>query len=62
MYGLGLEGDPDSWMIPAEFNDMPHKRGTLSMARSQNPDSGSSQFFICHDAVPNCCRFIYIWA
>ena len=51
-FGIGKEDDPDSWMIPAEFNDIPHKRGTLSMARSQNPDSGSSQFFICHDAVP----------
>ena len=33
--------------IKAEFNDTPHKRGVLSMARSQNPDSAGSQFFIC---------------
>lgn len=33
--------------LKAEFNDMPHKRGTVSMARAQNPDSGDSQFFIC---------------
>jgi len=32
--------------IPAEFSDEPHVRGTLSMARSQNPDSADSQFFI----------------
>ena len=33
--------------LKAEFNDMPHKRGTVSMARSMNPDSADSQFFIC---------------
>lgn len=32
--------------IRAEFNDIPHKRGVLSMARSQSPDSASSQFFV----------------
>jgi cyclophilin family peptidyl-prolyl cis-trans isomerase len=32
--------------IKAEFNDKPHTRGILSMARSQNPDSAGSQFFI----------------
>ena len=32
--------------VKAEFNDTPHKRGILSMARSQNPDSAGSQFFI----------------
>ena len=48
-FGIGRENDPESWTVPAEFNDTPHQRGTLSMARSQNIDSGSSQFFICHD-------------
>src|SRR6266478_4858804 len=33
--------------IKAEFNDRPHQRGVLSMARSQDPDSAGSQFFIC---------------
>jgi len=33
--------------VKAEFNDRPHVRGVLSMARSQNPDSAGSQFFIC---------------
>lgn len=33
--------------IPAEFNNIPHLRGTLSMARAQDPDSADSQFFIC---------------
>ena len=40
-------GDP-GYKIKAEFNDHPHKRGVLSMARSNNPDSAGSQFFICH--------------
>ncbi len=35
--------------IKAEFNREPHVRGTASMARSQNPDSADSQFFICFD-------------
>jgi len=35
------------YQIKAEFNDTPHQRGVLSMARSQNPDSAGSQFFIC---------------
>jgi peptidyl-prolyl cis-trans isomerase B (cyclophilin B) len=33
--------------VKAEFNDRPHVRGVLSMARSQNPDSAGSQFFVC---------------
>lgn len=51
-FGIGRENNPESWTVPAEFNDTPHQRGTLSMARSQNIDSGSSQFFICHDNAP----------
>ena len=35
------------WMVKAEFNDRQHVPGTLSMARSGDPDSGGSQFFIC---------------
>ena len=35
--------------LKAEFNDTKHGRGTVSMARSANPDSGDSQFFICFD-------------
>jgi cyclophilin family peptidyl-prolyl cis-trans isomerase len=35
--------------LDAEFNDTPHVRGTLSMARSQDPNSASCQFFICLD-------------
>jgi peptidyl-prolyl cis-trans isomerase B (cyclophilin B) len=40
-------GDP-GYKIKAEFNDRPHQRGVLSMARSQHPDSAGCQFFNCH--------------
>ena len=39
--------------LPAEFNDIRHDAGVLSMARSQDPDSASSQFFIMHKASPH---------
>jgi peptidyl-prolyl cis-trans isomerase B (cyclophilin B) len=39
--------------VKAEFNKKPHKRGTLSMARSGHPDSAGSQFFICVADVPS---------
>lgn len=39
-------GDP-GYKLKAEFNDRPHQRGVLSMARSQHPDSAGCQFFIC---------------
>ena len=42
--GQGGSNLPD---IPAEFSDANHRRGTLSMARTANPDSANSQFFIC---------------
>jgi cyclophilin family peptidyl-prolyl cis-trans isomerase len=38
--------------LKAEFTREPHKRGTVSMARAQNPDSGDSQFFICFADAP----------
>jgi peptidyl-prolyl cis-trans isomerase B (cyclophilin B) len=43
MWGTGGPG----YKVKAEFNDRPHVRGVISMARSQNPDSAGSQFFIC---------------
>ena len=43
-------GDP-GYKIKAEFNDHSHDRGVLSMARSQDPDSAGSQFFICLASV-----------
>jgi len=42
-HGTGGPG----YQLKAEFNPRPHKRGILSMARAQNPDSAGSQFFIC---------------
>jgi peptidylprolyl isomerase len=38
--------------LKAEFSGEPHVRGTVSMARSQSPDSGDSQFFICFEDAP----------
>jgi peptidyl-prolyl cis-trans isomerase B (cyclophilin B) len=51
-FGIGRENDPDTWLIPGEFNDKLHVRGTLSMARTNDPNSASSQFFVCHAATP----------
>jgi len=42
-------GDP-GYKLKAEFNSRPHERGVISMARSNDPDSAGSQFFICHGA------------
>ena len=47
--GMGGSDLPD---LKSEFNDLPHERGTLSMARSQDPNSANSQFFICFKAAP----------
>jgi len=47
-HGMGGPG----YMVKAEFNEKPHKRGTLSMARSGQPDSAGSQFFICVADAP----------
>tara|TARA_B100002052_G_scaffold263615_1_gene258892 strand:- start:82 stop:639 length:558 start_codon:yes stop_codon:yes gene_type:complete len=44
--GMGGSNLPD---LKQEFNDVPHERGTVSMARSSPPDSANSQFFICFD-------------
>ena len=45
--GTGMGGADSN--IPAEFNDVSHQVGICSMARSQDPNSASSQFFICLD-------------
>ena len=47
--GTGGSSLPD---LPSEFSDIPHLRGTLSMARSQEPNSANSQFFICFKDAP----------
>jgi len=51
-YEIGQEDDSNSWMLPAEFNSRPHLTGSLSMARSQSPNSAGSQFFICAGPTP----------
>ena len=48
--GTGGSDLPD---LKAEFNNIPHVRGTLSMARSANPNSANSQFFICFEDAPH---------
>ena len=48
--GTGGSEYPD---LKAEFSDIPHERGTLSMARSSSPNSANSQFFICFKAAPH---------
>ena len=48
--GTGQSVYPD---LKAEFSDIPHERGTLSMARSNDPNSANSQFFICFKAAPH---------
>lgn len=49
MYGTGDPG----YKIKAEFNNRPHVRGVLSMARSNDPDSAGSQFFLMFDHAPH---------
>ena len=46
--GTGMSGS-DKPDLKQEFNAEPHVRGTCSMARTNNPDSANSQFFICFD-------------
>ena len=48
--GIGGSDLPD---LNQEFNDLPHDRGTVSMARSSDPNSGNSQFFICFGPTPH---------
>ena len=49
------------YVLPAEFTNTPHVRGTCSMARSQNPDSASCQFFICFTTVPHLDGQYTVW-
>ena len=48
--GMGGSDLPD---LKQEFNDLPHEKGTLSMARSSDPNSANSQFFICFESAPH---------
>ena len=56
--GSGGSDLPD---LKAEFNAEPHVRGTCSMARTNNPDSANSQFFICFDDAGFLDRQYTVW-
>ena len=56
--GMGGSNEPD---LPAEFSDKPFVRGTVGMARSQDPNSGNSQFFICFDDARFLDRQYTVW-
>jgi peptidyl-prolyl cis-trans isomerase B (cyclophilin B) len=55
LWGTGGYTDPGSGpvTVPAEFSELPHRRGTLSMARDTDPDSASSQFFVVLEDYPS---------
>ncbi|TJV21423.1 MAG: peptidylprolyl isomerase, partial [Mesorhizobium sp.] len=56
--GTGGSDKPD---LKAEFSNANHGRGTCSMARSQNPNSANSQFFICFDDAAFLNRQYTVW-
>jgi peptidylprolyl isomerase len=58
-HGTGTGGSGQK--LKAEFNSQPHERGTVSMARAANPDSGDSQFFICFDDARFLDRQYTVW-
>ena len=56
--GMGGSDKPD---LPAEFSSEPHVRGVCSMARTSNPNSANSQFFICYDDATFLDRQYTVW-
>ncbi len=56
--GMGGSEKPD---LKAEFSEVSHVRGTCSMARSQNPNSANSQFFICFEDAPWLNKQYSVW-
>ena len=56
--GRGGSDKPD---LPAEFSDVPFKRGTIGMARTQNPNSANSQFFITFQPAPHLNGQYTVW-
>ena len=57
--GTGTGGSGQK--LKAEFSQEKHVRGTVSMARSSDPNSGDSQFFICFDEAPHLNRQYTVW-
>jgi peptidylprolyl isomerase len=58
--GTGMGGSKKA-DLPAEFNAEPHTRGACSMARTNNPNSANSQFFICLDDATFLDRQYTVW-
>ena len=65
---MAQTGDPKGdgtggtgYNLPAEFNSLLHERGTVSMARAQDPDSADSQFFICFQDSPSLDGQYTVW-
>ncbi|QOG05208.1 peptidylprolyl isomerase [Aureimonas sp. OT7] len=56
--GTGGSDKPD---LKAEFSSEPHERGTVSAARTANPNSANSQFFICFDRAPWLDKQYSVW-
>jgi peptidylprolyl isomerase len=56
--GTGGSKRPD---LPSEFSKEPHVRGVCSMARTANPNSANSQFFICFDNIPHLNGQYTVW-
>lgn len=56
--GAGGSEYPD---LPAEFSDVPFERGTVGAARTMDPDSANSQFFICFDDAPHLNGQYTVW-
>ena len=54
-------GGSDKANLPAEFSNVPHSRGVASMARSSDPNSANSQFFICFEDAPWLNRQYSVW-
>lgn len=58
-FGIGTGGI--NYKIPAEFNNLNHIRGTVSMARGEDINSASSQFFICYNTIVDLDNKYTIW-
>src|SRR5262245_2768365 len=58
--GTGMGGS-DKPNLPSEFTPEPHVRGVCSMARTANPNSANSQFFICFTDIPHLNRQYTVW-
>ena len=65
---MAQTGDPDGngtggsgQKIKAEFSDYPYREGTVGMARTSNPDSADSQFFICFEGCSHLTGQYTVW-